>query len=130
MDRMYYVYIGLVPVFIVFMLISYRYLRNNKSLKIAALVTLPLAVLGLLLETPEAAMFSGAFVQVVSYGSLRFLFKRKYNFEPTYNRMSWYDDKEGRRQNWFDVIVFVVPLILSFIVPLALTILKEKNPTL
>ena len=130
MDRMTYFYIGCVPMLIVFILISYKKLRDNKSLKIAASITFPIAVLGLLLKTPEAAMFSGAFVQIISYAGLRFLFKRKYNFEPTYNRMSWYDDEDGRRQNWLDVIVFVIPLISSFILPLALTIIKAKNPNL
>jgi uncharacterized membrane protein YfcA len=127
MDRMTYFYIGCVPIFIIHILIFCKKLRNNKALKIAASVTFPFAVLGVLLKTPEAAMFSGAFAQIISYAGLRFLFKRKYNFEPTYNRMSWYDNEEGRRQNWFDVIVFVIPLILCFIVPLALTIIKAKH---
>jgi hypothetical protein len=126
MDRMTYFYIGLVPMFVVFMLISYKKLRNDRLLKVSSIITLLFAIPGVLIRTPEAAMLMGAFVQVVSYAFLRYLFKRKYNFEPTYNRMSWYDHEEGRKQNWLDVIVFVVPTMLSFTIPLAIVILKAK----
>jgi len=127
MDRMTYFYIGAVPMFIVFMLISYKKLRNDRSLRISSIITLLFAIPGVLIRTPEAAMLMGAFVQVVTYAFLRYLFKRKYSFEPTYNRMSWYDSEEGRKQNWFDVIVFVIPILLSFTIPLAVVILKAKH---
>jgi len=126
MDRMLYVYIGFVPMFIVFMLVSLKKLRDNSALKIALSVTLPFAAFGVFNRTPEAAMFSGAFIQVISYACLRLLFKRKYHFEPTYNRSGWYDAEDGRRQNWFDVLVFIIPLMLSFVLPLVIIILKYK----
>lgn len=113
--------------FIIFILISYKKLRNNHALKVATLITFPFAVLGVLLKTSESAMFSGAFVYIITYSALRYLFKKKYEFEPTYNQMSWYNSEDGRKQNWFDVIVFVIPIMTSFIVPLAIIILKAKH---
>jgi hypothetical protein len=127
MDRMMYFYIGVVPMFIVFMLISDKKLRNSKSLNIAALLTFPFALLGFWLTIPEAAMFAGAFVYVAGYACLRFLFKKIYNIEPTYNRGAWYDAEEGRKQNWFDVVVFILPLMSSMVVPIALVALKSKH---
>lgn len=127
MDRMTYFYIGIVPMFIVFMLISYKRLRNDRLLKIASIITFLIAIPGFLLRVPESAMLIGAFVYIITYSGLRYLFKKKYDFEPTYNRMSWYDSEDGRKQNWFDVIVFVIPIMISFILPLAIIILKAKH---
>lgn len=123
---MVYVYIGMVPLVIVGMLISYKKLRNYNSIRLVLLITFAISLLSIFIRTPEAAMLSGAFVYTACYAALRYLFKPKYQMEPTYYRSSWYDPDEGRMQNWFDVVVFVVPLFLSFMIPFALIILKSN----
>jgi hypothetical protein len=127
MDRMTYVYIALVPMFILYMLAFYKKLRNDRLLTILLLITLFFGGLGMILKTPEASMFIGPFVYIGSYGLLRYAYLNKYKIEPTYNRTSWYDADEGRKQNWLDVITFVIPIVLSFILPLILVIAKSKG---
>jgi hypothetical protein len=124
---MTFFYVGLAPAFILFMLVSYKKLRNGHRLKILSVFSFILAILGLVIKTPEAASFSISFFYIISYAFLRYLYLRKYGLEPTYYNYSWYDAEEGRRQNWLDVIVYVVPIFFSFIASLALLIAKAKG---
>jgi hypothetical protein len=59
------------------------------------------------------------------YNCLRYVYVKVYGVEPTYNKASWYDHDDGRKQNWFDVVVFFVPLLLSFGFVPFLAILKK-----
>ena len=127
MDRMTFVYIGFIPMFILYMFASYKKLRNNRALIILSITSFLLAIPGVLIKVPEAAMLTGAFIYLISYSLLRYIYIKKYSFEPTYNKSSWYDANEGRRQNWLDVIVYVMPILLSMIVPVAIIIAKAKG---
>jgi len=103
-----------------------KLLRSNKILTVLTLVALLIGIYGLLIRGEETEMPNGngadflaaPFVYVVSYALLRMLYKRVYKMEPTYERYSWYDAKEGRNQNWLDVTVYILPMLLSFVVPL------------
>jgi hypothetical protein len=126
MDRMAFVYIGFVPMFIVYMLIIYKKLRNYKSISFVACITFLIAIPGLFITVPEAGVLTGGLIYIICYAALRHVYVKIYNIEPTYNRMSWFDNEDNRRQNWLDVVVFIMPLVLSFIIPLVIVILKSK----
>ncbi len=104
-----------------------KWLRNDRVLWALLLATAVLAVYGLLERVPENPRLNtwdgllGPFAYVASYASLRFLYKRILRREPTYMRGSWYDWEEGRRQDWFDVAVHVLPWMIALAVPVLLT---------
>jgi len=127
MDRMTFLYLGLAPSFIVYILASYKKLRNNRVLTRLAIVTLLIALLGVFINKEGSLFLASAFFYVIIYAGLRYIYLKKYSIEPTYNRASWYDPEEGRKQNWLDVIVFVIPLMLSLVMPLVLTIAQSKT---
>ena len=104
-----------------------KWLRNDRVLWALLLATAVLAVYGLLERVPENTRLNtwdglmGPFAYVASYASLRYLYKHIFHREPTYMRGSWYDWEEGRRQNWFDVAVHVLPMMVALAVPVLLT---------
>lgn len=103
-----------------------KLLRSNKTLIIITILTIPIAVLGLFMRGKETEMVNGngakflisPFIYITSFALLRMLFKNIYKMEPTYEKHSWYDAEDGRNQNWLDLIVHILPMILSFIVPI------------
>jgi len=113
---------GIILWFVVMSFWSFKKLNNDDTIKISLFVTGFVATYPLILRLTHQpytgharmtdAMFS-PFIYVVSYGLLRFLYKKIYNREPIYNRMSWYDLDSRRKQNLLDVIVAVVPIFFS-----------------
>jgi uncharacterized membrane protein len=109
-----------------------KLLRSNKVLIILLTITFPIAIFGLIIRGVNTEMVNGnaadmllsPFIYVASYALLRLVFKRIYKMEPTYERYSWYSD--GRKQNWLDVIVHVIPLMLSFTLPFLIENILDK----
>lgn len=132
-DKPFMLFLGLGATCVVGVLTSYKLMRNNKVLIGLMIVSLGMAISQVILSINEntfkRATLSDALysplVYVISYNSLRYVYIRMYGLEPTYNRMSWYDPKDGRRQNWFAVVVYVAPLFLSLGFPILLAILKK-----
>ncbi|MEZ4755789.1 MAG: hypothetical protein R2817_03055 [Flavobacteriales bacterium] len=104
-----------------------KWLRNDRRLVVLLLLTGVLAVVGITGRMPENPRLNawdgllGPFAYVASYASLRYLYKRIFRREPTYCRGSWYDWEEGRRQNWFDVAVHVLPMMIGLGLPVIVT---------
>lgn len=104
-----------------------KWLRNDRVLLILLLGTAFLAAFGFVGRVPENPRLNtwdgllGPFAYVASYTSLRYLYKRIFRREPTYMRGSWYDWEEGRRQDWYDVSVHLLPMIIGLAVPVILT---------
>jgi hypothetical protein len=102
-------------------------LRNDRTILILLTSTAIIAIYPLVLKilnTPFEGylrttdyLFS-PFIYMLSYAVLRYLYKRTYNREPTYNRDSWYDEEEKRYQNIFDFIVMISPLFISGLFPI------------
>ena len=103
-----------------------KLLRSDRTLIILTVLTIPIGVFGLCLIGDNTEMVNGngattlvsPFIYITSYALLRMLYKRIYKMEPTYERFSWYDAEEGRKQNWLDVTVHILPMLLGFIVPI------------
>jgi hypothetical protein len=103
-----------------------KLLRSDRTLIVLTILTIPIGVFGLYLRGDNTEMVNGngstymisPFVYVTSFALLRMLFKSIYKMEPTYERFSWFDAEEGRKQNWLDVTVHIVPMLLSFVVPI------------
>ena len=103
-----------------------KLLRSDKTLLTLSIVTLIIAVFGLLIRSEQTQMVNGngatfliaPFIYTISYLLLRKLYKFKYKIEPTYNRRSWYDSEDNRNQNLLDVTVHILPMLLGFIIPL------------
>jgi hypothetical protein len=101
-------------------------LRNDNIIKISLIVSLIVAVIGFLIRSEQTKMAAGnaadsfysPLVYIATYAGLRYLYKRRYRVEPTYNRSSWHDYKEGRRQNWLDVTVHLLPFMLALVIPM------------
>jgi hypothetical protein len=104
-----------------------KWLRNDRLLLVLLLATAAMAVVGVLERVPENPRLNtwdgllGPFAYVASYASFRYLYKRIFRREPTYIRGSWYDQEEGRRQDWYDVAVHVLPMMIALAVPVILT---------
>jgi hypothetical protein len=100
-------------------------LRSDKRLAILFLTTCIVATIGLILrdEVVEHGTGNPAYslisplAYVLCYAGLRQIFKAVYKMEPTYQRYSWYDQEEGRKQNVLDVIVHILPLMVAIFVP-------------
>jgi 4-amino-4-deoxy-L-arabinose transferase-like glycosyltransferase len=104
-----------------------KWLRNDRVLLVLLLATTVLAMVGILGRVPENPRLNtwdgllGPFTYVSSYAFLRYMYKRYFHREPTYERSSWYDGEEGRRQYGFDVAVHVLPMMIAFALPVLLT---------
>jgi hypothetical protein len=100
-------------------------LRSDKRLAILFVITCMVAIIGLILrnEVVEHKISNPAdslicpLAYVLCYAGLRQIFKAVYKMEPTYQRYSWYDQEEGRKQNVLDVVVHVFPLMVAIFVP-------------
>lgn len=115
-------FIGLM-IWLVFVILGlFKKLRSNKA------IIFSLFLSGLIAIVPITTMLGHEstaenlnqnnglllpFIYVVLYGSLRMLYKRIYHREPTYYRADWYDPEDARNQNLLDVIVYIIPMILS-----------------
>ncbi len=103
-------------------------LRNDTTLIILLVVTGIIGGIGIWIRDPEYEIPKGneadflimPFAYVVAYKLLRKLYKSIYKVEPTYNRSSWYDYEEGRKQNWLDLLVHIAPIIISGLTPLVI----------
>jgi hypothetical protein len=101
-------------------------LRDDVIITKVTVLTAILGVFGFALRSDALEMGAAnaadwlwcPFIYITAYAFLRFLYKRTYHREPTYNRSSWYDPNDRRRQNSFDVAVHIVPIILSMSGPL------------
>lgn len=104
-------------------------LRSDRVLLVLAGITFVIAVAGIILRSAvhqskgsnSADMLLSPFVYVALYALFRKLYKRKFGIEPTCNRNSWYDPDEKRRQNVFDVIVHIAPMVIAFMLPPIIT---------
>ncbi|WP_224490964.1 hypothetical protein [Robertkochia flava] len=112
-----------------------KLLRSNRILLILTPISLVVGLWGMLISGVKTETINGngaefliaPFVYLSSYSLLRMLYKKLYKVEPTYNRFSWYDKEEGRKQNWLDVTVHILPMVLGFFVaPIILAILFNK----
>jgi hypothetical protein len=103
-----------------------KLLRSNKTLFILSIITAVIGIYGILIRGVQTELVNGngadfliaPFTYITTYAFLRMLYKKIYKVEPTYARYSWYDAEEGRKQNWFDVSVYILPMMLSFVVPI------------
>jgi uncharacterized membrane protein YfhO len=119
-------YIGYIPTGILALLGFMKVLRNDKLIKTIFILALHFAILGFFINIKDdeiasgftPAVFAAPLVYILSFALLRFLYKALYRVEPTYNRVSWYDEGDKREQNWFDVLVHILPMLLSFVFPL------------
>jgi hypothetical protein len=114
--------LGFILWFVVVMLGFSKKLRDNKRVIIILILTSLVSIYPIFLKI-QGLPFSGhsrgsdflfaPFIYMLTYGLLRWLYKRVYNREPTYYRAAWYDPEEHRKQNVFDVVVYVIPLLFS-----------------
>jgi hypothetical protein len=119
-------YIGYILTGLLAVLGFMKVLRNDKLIKRIIFIALVFATFGFFIRSKEndigigfaPAVFASPLVYILSYALLRYLYKSFYRVEPTYNRSSWYDDEDGRRQNWLDVLVHVLPMFIAIIFPL------------
>lgn len=103
-----------------------KMLRDDRVIKTVTTISVLIALVGLLIRNDQtkdlagnsADSFFGPLIYIVSYALLRFVYKRKFHVEPTYDRNSMFDKADGRRQNWLDITVHVLPFFLSLIIPL------------
>ncbi|MCB9164911.1 MAG: hypothetical protein H6592_15160 [Flavobacteriales bacterium] len=104
-----------------------KWLRNDRLLLILVLATAVLAIIGIVGRIPENPRLNtwdgllGPFAYVGSYALLRHWYKKVFRREPTYQRASWYDHEEGRRLDWYDVTVHVLPMCVGLGVPVIAT---------
>jgi hypothetical protein len=111
---------------IVFLMGVYKKLRNIFIIMVSLVACIIIAIIGFLIRSERTDMvagnaadsFFGPLIYIITFAFLRFIYKKKYSVEPTYNRSSWYDYEEGRRQNWLDVVVHILPLLLAIVLPL------------
>ncbi len=100
-------------------------LRNNNLLWVLGILTFILGVTGYLLSSSSVGLIPerlsyllfGPFIYILVYSILRRVYIKIYNLEPSYDRHSLYDVDDGRKLNAFDVCVYVLPMICSFIIP-------------
>jgi hypothetical protein len=126
-------FLGLGTTCIIGVLTSNKLMRNNKVLVGLLIVSIAMTISQIVLsiheKTFKRATLSDALysplVYVIFYNCLRHAYLRIFGIEPTYNRMSWYDPEDGRKQNWLDVIVYITPFFLSLGFPILLAILKN-----
>lgn len=105
-----------------------KMLRNNNTIKVITLISILVAAGGFLIRSETTKMttgnaadsFFGPSIYILSYSLLRYFYKRKYKVEPTYEKYSWFDHAERRPQNWLDVTVHILPMMLSIIIPLSI----------
>lgn len=99
----------------------FKKLRDDKTLIVLLLVTGLITIFPIyqrILDLPYEGRLRGSdtlflpFLYILLYGFLRMVYKKIYRREPTYYRASWYDPEDGRRQNIFDVAVFILPILL------------------
>lgn len=119
-----YVFIG-----IFWMLGLLKRLQNDKIIKHLKVVAIGILLLGLFFKNKNIVIESGGYasifyigpiIYILVYSYLRKRFIQNFNMEPTYYWISWYDPEEGRKQTWNDVIVFILPIILSTVIPLTI----------
>ena len=111
-----------------------KLMRSKKIFIIAFTISLITAITGFIISSNKNVLripnsYDFLYVPIVymiCYNLLRLLYIKIYNREPTYNRSSWYDPEDGRRQNWLDVIVYVIPIFVSLGFPIILTALRLK----
>ncbi len=107
---------------LVFFMVAINFLRNDKRIFKVILFLIMIFLTELLLikfQFIELNNFDSIYliitpmVYIITYFILRKIFIYLYGMEPTYNRSSWFDYSEGRRQNGGDMMVFFIPLILA-----------------
>ena len=109
-------------------------LRSKSTLIILLVFTFSIAIFGMLIRNETTKMVNGntadmllsPLIYILTFTILRYFFKRKFNVEPTYKRHTWNDYDAGRRQNWFEVLVFALPLFLSLILRFILERVLDK----
>ncbi|MEZ4738491.1 MAG: hypothetical protein R2818_03830 [Flavobacteriales bacterium] len=104
-----------------------KWLRNDRVILVLLLMSSALAIFGIVRRVPENPRLNtwdgllGPFAYVASYTLFRYLYERVFRREPTYDRGSWYDREEGRRQDLYDVGVHVLPMLIGLAVPVIMT---------
>ena len=116
--------IGLWGVLVI--LILSKKLRDDKkvlqAIQIAALIAL-FPLIQKTMRTPfhghmrVTDTFFCPLITILSYALLRYSYKKLFRREPTYNRSSWYDPDDRRNQDLYDVIVFILPVVIGIIFP-------------
>lgn len=118
-------FIGLGITFVLSLLSIMKLLRNDKTLVILFFLTLIIATYGFLIRNDVPVLKGGystdflysPWIFIVGYGSLRFLFKRKYGIEPTYNHLWKYDFEDNREIKALDIITHLLPFFASLLIP-------------
>ena len=103
-------------------------LRSSRTLTHLLIPAFIIALIGLWIRSSDteqkganaADALLSPLVYILCYAGLRALYKYIYNMEPTCDRYSWYDSEEGRKQNWLDVVVHIVPMLIAFVFPVAI----------
>ncbi|HTL80073.1 MAG TPA: hypothetical protein VL651_00135 [Bacteroidia bacterium] len=129
------IFLGLTPTAAMLLAASYRRLRNDRIVFVLIILCVSLAIWGIYLRSPEFEMKGGnaadslysPLIYILTYATLRYLFKKKYGFEPTYYKHSWYDPVEKRDQNWFDIVVLMLPFLLAVFIPAIIHLLMKSQ---
>lgn len=102
----------------------FKHLRNNQTIQTLLIisafygfVSIFIHVFIVWMDDLSSYSFWNPFVYIALYGVLRYLNISIYHREPTYNKASWYDPSEGRKQNTLDVLVHLLPMGVSLIFP-------------
>jgi hypothetical protein len=131
---MVYMFFGLIVTGIYACLGFYKLLRKrkwtNRLLIIAGVLASFQLLLSIIKDSLTAPILSdtlyGPITYMASYLLLRKVYMRIYKVEPTYNYGAWYDPADKRRQNWLDILVHVLPFLISITVAIQLAILKSS----
>ncbi len=125
--------IGLILTVISIMLISSKRFRNKKRNMALLIITILIGIAGITVRTKEFQMenFNVAdfllspFIGVFTFLFLRKRYYLKYKTEPTFYWFSWYDPIEKRKQNWFDVAINVLPILIAVLLPVLIYYILE-----
>ena len=125
--------IGLVLTVISMMLISSKRFRNKNRNIALIIITILIGITGITIRTEEFQMVNfnvadfllSPFVGVFTFLFLRKRYYLKYNTELTFYWFSWYDPVERRKQNWFDVAVNVLPILIAGLLPVFIYYILE-----
>lgn len=104
-------------------------LRSDKRILIALIASVVITIIGCIIYSDNYKMtgmnasniYFGPLIYMITYSTLRYIYKKKYNQEPTYNKSSWYDYEEGREQYWLDLVVYISPIFLSVLIPIVIS---------
>lgn len=103
-----------------------KLIRNNTILIILFLITISISIFGLTIRDqvpvlkgghPADTLF-GPLILIAAYSILRYVYKRIYKMEPTYDHLWKFDFGDNRELKPLDIIVHLIPFLMGMILPL------------